>query len=94
MPFIDLSKKIKNYEDLACAINQMDYVVTVDTGTVHLAGALGKPTYLLLPFTPDWRWGLEETNPWYPSVTSIRQKTWLDWQTSMKEVVKRLRSQK
>ena len=59
----------------------MDRVLCVDTSVAHLAGALGVETHILLPFTPDWRWGLEVCDtPWYPSVTLHRQDAPGDWQ--------------
>jgi ADP-heptose:LPS heptosyltransferase len=58
----------------------MDLVITVDTSIVHLAGALGKATWLLLPHRYEWRWSLEgESNNWYDSVHVIRQQAAGDW---------------
>jgi len=52
----------------------LDLVITVDTSVAHLAGALGCPTWILLPYTPDWRWLLgRDDNPWYPTVRLFRQ---------------------
>ena len=59
----------------------MDIVIGVDTSVIHLAGALGKKTILLLPYVPDWRWMLEgEQTPWYPSMTLLRQSEYGSWQ--------------
>ena len=58
----------------------MDLIVTVDTAVAHLAGALGKPTRVLLPFAADWRWLLDrEDTPWYPNTRLFRQQTAGDW---------------
>ena len=58
----------------------MDRIVTVDTAVAHLAGALGKPTRVLLPFAADWRWLLDrEDTPWYPNTRLFRQQTASDW---------------
>ena len=57
-----------------------DLVITSDTSVAHLAGALGRPTWLLLKFVPEWRWGMEgETSPWYPSMRLFRQERPNDW---------------
>lgn len=73
-----------NWLDTAVLMAQLDGVVTVDTGIAHLAGAMGIPTFVLLPFTPDWRWGLSTTHsPWYPSAHLIRQRAPRDWASTI-----------
>lgn len=67
-------------DDQASQISALDLVLTIDNTTIHLAGALGVPSYLLLPTDPDWRWGLEQANSyWYPSVTFIRNPAPSNW---------------
>ncbi len=65
--------------DLAVRMAQLDAVVTVDGVLAHLAGALGKPVLLLLPFAADWRWGLSDRTPWYPRFQLFRQQAPGDW---------------
>jgi len=76
----DLSGQIKDFADTAGIVSSLDLVVTVDTSVAHLAGAMGRPVWLLVPFTPDWRWMLDrEDSPWYPTFRIFRQKTARDW---------------
>lgn len=76
----DLAPAIADFSDTAAAIMALDLVIAVDTATAHLAGALGKPVWLLLPWVPDWRWLLErEDSPWYPGMRIFRQRAAGDW---------------
>ena len=76
----DLAPHISDFASTASLIESMDLVVTVDTAAAHLAGALGKPTWVLLPFAPDWRWLLDrEDTPWYPNTKLFRQRVACDW---------------
>ena len=71
---VDFSGEWRNFGDTAGFIEQLDLVVTVDTAVAHLAGALGKPVWILLPPNADWRWLLErEDSPWYPSARLFRR---------------------
>ncbi len=77
---IDLSNPLNDFADTAGAIAQLDLVITVDTAVAHLAGALGKEVWILLPFAPDWRWLLDrEDSPWYPTARLFRQPQRGDW---------------
>jgi tetratricopeptide (TPR) repeat protein len=83
----DLRSQLTDFVQTAALIDQLDLVISVDTAVTHLAGALGKPVWLLLPFAPDWRWMLErEDSPWYPTMRLFRQSEYGDWQTVMKRV--------
>jgi ADP-heptose:LPS heptosyltransferase len=65
----------------------MDVVVTVDTSVAHLSGALGRPTWILLPFAPDFRWLLNRNDsPWYPTVRLFRQKRIGSWEEPLRSV--------
>ena len=89
----DLSREVSGFKETAAAIEQLDLVVSVDTSIAHLSGALGKPTWLLLPFAPDSRWLLGRTDsPWYASMTLFRQRTPGDWRGVLDQVAAQLRT--
>jgi tetratricopeptide (TPR) repeat protein len=80
LPVTDLAPRLRDFADNARAIGQMDLVITCDTATAHLAGGMGKPVWVLLPFAPDWRWLTERSDsPWYPSARLFRQDKIGDW---------------
>jgi len=65
----------------------MDLIISVDTSIVHLAGAMGKKCWVLLPYSPDWRWMLDTgQSPWYPSLRLYRQKTKGIWDDALRQV--------
>jgi tetratricopeptide (TPR) repeat protein len=77
---VDLGSHFQDFTDTAWAIAQLDLIITVDTSVAHLAGAMGKPTWVLLPFAPDWRWLLDrEDSPWYPTMRLFRQPSFDNW---------------
>jgi tetratricopeptide (TPR) repeat protein len=74
------SEEQRDFADTAALISHLDLVITVDTSVAHLAAAMGKPTWILLPYAPDWRWMLRRgDSPWYPSVRLFRQPRTGDW---------------
>ena len=76
----DLGRRFANFGDTAQAIAELDLVISVDTSVAHLAGALGKPIWTLLPFEADWRWMTgRQDSPWYPTMTLFRQPKSGDW---------------
>jgi tetratricopeptide (TPR) repeat protein len=76
----DLSAELTDFAETAGAILNLDLVIAVDTAVAHLAGALGAPAWVMLPFSPDWRWMLErDDSPWYPSLRLYRQRAPSDW---------------
>lgn len=80
LPIDNLGPRISDLYDTACFIQQMDLVISVDTSVAHLAGALARPLWLLLPAGCDDRWGQQtETTPWYPTARLFRQQEILDW---------------
>lgn len=92
---IDLGKTFHDFSDTAAAIENLDLIVGVDTSVVHLSGALGKPTWILLPYVPDWRWFLDsELSPWYESFKLFRQVRSGDWHDVMERVCKKIKSLK
>jgi ADP-heptose:LPS heptosyltransferase len=77
---LDASGELGDFADTAALIAALDLVIAVDTSVAHLAGALGKPTWLMLPFAPDFRWLLKrEDSPWYPNMRLFRQQRPGDW---------------
>lgn len=93
MVTVDLSSIIHSWSDTASILNSIDCLVSVDTSIVHLAGAMGIKTYVLLPFACDWRWGTDQkVSEWYPSVQIIRQKKPGDWDSCFRDLVKQLPS--
>jgi len=83
----DLAGELGNFSDTAAFMANMDFIVSVDTAPVHLAGALNRPGAVLLPFMPDWRWLLERgDSPWYPSLQLFRQPSPGDWQSVVREL--------
>jgi len=84
---LNLSNEIYDFEDTASICELVDLVITVDTSVAHLSCALEKPTWILLPFIPDWRWGLDgETSKWYPSAKLYRQTEDRSWDTVITRV--------
>jgi Flp pilus assembly protein TadD len=84
---------IGDFADTAALAQLMDQVVSVDTSVAHLAGAIGRPTWLLLPTDPDWRWGLSAANtPWYAGMQLYRQSRGGDWQGPLQRLAADLRS--
>ncbi len=77
---LDLGPKLQDFADTAAVISLLDLVITVDTSIAHLAGALGKPVWIMLPTRVDWRWLLDrEDLPWYPTARLFRQRRAGDW---------------
>ena len=83
----DVSDSLASFADTAALIAELDLVICIDTAVAHLAGALGKPVWILLPYSPDWRWLLNRTDsPWYPSARLFRQADRNDWAPVLTQV--------
>ncbi|MFA6018897.1 MAG: tetratricopeptide repeat protein [Rhodospirillales bacterium] len=88
----DLAPGIADLADTASALAGLDLLISADTAPAHLAGAMGKPVWTLIPFAPDWRWGLTgEATPWYPSMRLFRQDKPGDWAGVIERVATALR---
>jgi tetratricopeptide (TPR) repeat protein len=84
---VHFGEDLKSYADTAALIANLDLVISVDTSVAHLAGALAKPVWILLPFIPDWRWLLDrEDSPWYPTARLFRQDETRGWDNVMARV--------
>ena len=91
MNLIDYTEDIRDFSDTAAFIENLDLIISVDTAVAHLAGALGKPVWTLLPFAPDWRWLLNrDDSPWYPTMRLFRQPSPGDWKSVINQVLKEL----
>jgi tetratricopeptide (TPR) repeat protein len=87
MEVADWTDELVDFADTAALMEQLDLIITADTAVAHLAGAMGKRTWVLLPFVPDWRWMLERNDsPWYPTLRLFRQERRGDWQTPIRKV--------
>ena len=92
-PILHFESELADFRDTAALASLMDVVVSVDTSLAHLAGAMAKPTWILLPFSPDWRWLLgRDDSPWYPTARLFRQPRPGDWETPIRAVAEALRA--
>ena len=83
----DWAGNLGNFSDTAGLLDHLDLLITVDTSVAHLAGAMGKPVWLLLPYAPDYRWLRDrDDSPWYPTMRLFRQRVFGDWQAVVDDV--------
>jgi hypothetical protein len=91
MPIFRLENALADFADTAGVIAALDLVIAVDTAVAHLAGALDKPLWLMLPAIGDWRWLTGRADsPWYPSARLFRQPQIGDWQSVMADIAREL----
>jgi len=90
---VDLAPHVDSMADTAAHMEQLDLIITADTSVSHLAGALGKPTWVFIPYSPDWRWMQQRRDtPWYPTMELFRQPTPGAWSPLITEMLPRLRA--
>ena len=90
---VDLGAELEDFTDTAAIMANLDLVITVDTSVAHLAGALGKPVWILLPHAPDWRWLRERgDSPWYPTARLFRQTVAGRWDSVLDQVERELQA--
>jgi ADP-heptose:LPS heptosyltransferase len=83
--------RIRDFADTAAIVERLEAVVSVDTSIAHLAGALGRPLWLMLPFAADWRWFTDtQKSPWYPSARLVRQSAPGAWEEVVRTVARAL----
>ncbi len=88
---VDISSSLDDFHHTAALVSLLDLIITIDTSIAHLAGTMGKPAWLLLPFVPDWRWLLDrDDSPWYPSMRLFRQPSRNDWASVISRVQQQL----
>ena len=76
----DLGRGLDDFMATAAVLNNLDLVITPDTALAHLAGALGVPVWVALPYAAEWRWLTDrDDSPWYPTMRLFRQRRWGDW---------------
>ena len=84
---VDVGSNLNDFADTAAVVDQLDVLITVDTSIAHLAGAMGRPVWVLVPFAPDWRWMLNRNDsPRYPSMRLFRQTETGNWGPVFKQV--------
>jgi hypothetical protein len=92
MDWVDYTAELHDFADTAALVENLDLVITVDTSMAHLAGALAKPVWVVIPFQSDFRWLIDRTDsPWYPTMRLFRQPSNQDVATPIAQMVEALR---
>ena len=90
---VSVGPELADFSDTAAVVSELDLVITVDTSVAHLAGAMAKPVWILIPFFFDWRWMIERADtPWYPTARLFRQPAQGDWPSAVKAMREALRA--
>jgi hypothetical protein len=90
-PILDWDAQLTDFAETAGLIANLDLVITIDTAVAHLAGAMNKPTWLMLQYAADWRWFHDRLDsPWYPSMRIFRQASPHDWPGVINQVYRQL----
>lgn len=93
MTVVDFGMDLHDFSDTAAVMANLDLMITIDTAAAHLAGAMGKPVWVLLPLAPDWRWSMDrDSSPWYPSSRLYRQTRINHWEDPIHQMVIDLRN--
>ena len=88
----DMGITFKNFDDTAAALKNLDLLITIDSSIAHLAGALGIKTFLMLPYSSEWRWFSDtKTTPWYDSVSIFKQEKPYDWANVVNEIYEEIK---
>jgi hypothetical protein len=91
LPIVDLGDRLGDFHNTAAIVKNLDLVITCDSAPAHVAGALGVPVWVALPFAPDWRWMLDRSDtPWYPTMRLFRQRRAGEWQDVFDEIERAL----
>jgi hypothetical protein len=91
MQLVRCGSELNDFSDTAALLANLDLLISVDSAPVHLAGALNRPVWTLVPFQPDWRWRLDESvSRWYPTMRLFRQRTSGDWDEMIARVAEAL----
>ncbi len=92
MQIADWTAELNDFADTAALLTNLDLVIACDTAVAHLAGAMGKPIWLMLPHVADWRWMVDrDDSPWYPTMRIFRQETPGDWAGLGEQIAAQLR---
>jgi hypothetical protein len=90
----DFASSLHDFAETAALIEHLDLIIAADTAVIHLAGALAKKVWAMIPFVPDFRWGLTgETTPWYPTMRLFRQQTYGNWADVIEGVIESLKAE-